>query len=129
MEKARPYQSLLHIEGTSHTEESNKDTIVVNRLLNTVRQPENDQLCGHGQVSHFHESLLTALFEVLARERSKEVSGLLQLGAVILGFCIMMVIQIFGADKLIFVCEADLEIMMLCVSVSVAILKLSMLTE
>ena len=80
-------------------------------------------------MSHFHESLLTALFEVLARERSKEVSGLLQLGAVILGFCIMMVIQIFGADKLIFVCEADLEIMMLCVSVSVAILKLSMLTE
>ena len=45
---------------------------------------------------------MTALFEVLARERSKEVSGLLQLGAVILGFCIMMVIQIFGAEKLIF---------------------------
>ena len=52
-------------------------------------------------MSQFHERLLTALFEVLARERSKEVSGLLQLGAVILGFCIMMVIQIFGAEKLI----------------------------
>ena len=36
------------------------------------------------------------MFEVLNRERMKEVSGLLQLVAVLLGFGVMLIIEIFG---------------------------------
>ena len=36
------------------------------------------------------------MFEVLNRERMKEVSGLLQLVGVLLGFGVMLIIEIFG---------------------------------
>ena len=36
------------------------------------------------------------MFEVLNRERMKEVSGLLQLVGVLLGFGVMLLIEIFG---------------------------------
>ena len=40
--------------------------------------------------------LYVVMFEVLNRERMKEVSGLLQLVAVLLGFGVMLIIEIFG---------------------------------
>ena len=40
--------------------------------------------------------LYVVMFEVLNRERQKQLSGLLQLIAVLLGFIIMIVIQIFS---------------------------------
>ena len=36
------------------------------------------------------------MFEVLNRERMKEVSGLLQLVGVLFGFGVMLIIEIFG---------------------------------
>ena len=40
--------------------------------------------------------LYVVMFEVLNRERMKEVSGLLQLVGVLLGFGVMLLIEIFG---------------------------------
>ena len=40
--------------------------------------------------------LYVVMFEVLNRERMKEVSGLLQLVAVLIGFGVMLIIEIFG---------------------------------
>ena len=39
--------------------------------------------------------LYVVMFEVLNREREKQLPGLLQLTAVILGFIIMLIIQLF----------------------------------
>ena len=40
--------------------------------------------------------LYVVMFEVLNRERMKEVSGLLQLVGVLIGFGVMLIIEIFG---------------------------------
>ena len=40
--------------------------------------------------------IYVVVFEVLERERSKNVSGLAQLFFVILGFCVMMSVEILG---------------------------------
>ena len=40
--------------------------------------------------------IYVVVFEVLERERSKNVSGLAQLFFVILGFCILMSVETFG---------------------------------
>ena len=40
--------------------------------------------------------LYVVMFEVLSRERDKNVAGLLQLCAVILGFTLMLIIELFG---------------------------------
>ena len=40
--------------------------------------------------------IYVVVFEVLERERSKNVSGLAQLFFVILGFCVMMLVEILG---------------------------------
>ena len=37
-----------------------------------------------------------AVFEVLERERSKNITGLVQVAFVILGFCVMMLVEFFG---------------------------------
>ena len=39
------------------------------------------------------------MFEVLNRERMKEVSGLLQLVGVLFGFGVMLIIEIFGKTR------------------------------
>ena len=40
--------------------------------------------------------IYVVMFEILSRERAKDVPGLLQFAAIIIGFLIMMIIQIFG---------------------------------
>ena len=40
--------------------------------------------------------IYVVVFEVLERERSKNVSGLAQLFFVILGFCVLMAVEILG---------------------------------
>ena len=40
--------------------------------------------------------LYVVMFEVLNRERTKNVSGLLQLAGIIVGFASMLMIEIFG---------------------------------
>ena len=40
--------------------------------------------------------LYSLLFRVLARERLKRLSGLLQAGGVILGFLVILTVEIFG---------------------------------
>ena len=47
--------------------------------------------------------LYVVMFEVLNRERMKEVSGLLQLVGVLLGFGVMLLIEIFGNIYKIFI--------------------------
>ncbi len=42
--------------------------------------------------------IYVVVFEVLQRERSKSVSGLVQLVFVILGFSVMMFIELFGKN-------------------------------
>ena len=40
--------------------------------------------------------IYVVVFEVLERERSKNVSGLAQLFFVVLGFCVLMMVEILG---------------------------------
>ena len=40
--------------------------------------------------------IYVAVFEVLERERSKNITGLVQVAFVILGFCVMMLVEFFG---------------------------------
>ena len=40
--------------------------------------------------------IYVVMFEIFSRERAKDVPGLLQFVAIIIGFVIMMIIQIFG---------------------------------
>ena len=47
--------------------------------------------------------LYVVMFEVLNRERMKEVSGLLQLVGVLLGFGVMLLIEIFGNIYTVFI--------------------------
>jgi uncharacterized membrane protein YuzA (DUF378 family) len=42
--------------------------------------------------------IYVVVFEVLQREKSKSVSGMAQLAFVILGFSVLMCIEIFGKD-------------------------------
>lgn len=50
--------------------------------------------------------IYVVVFEVLQRERSKSVSGLAQLFFVILGFCVMMSIELFGNLKTIIILKS-----------------------
>ena len=45
--------------------------------------------------------LYSLLFRVLARERLKRLSGLLQAGGVILGFLVILTVEIFGSGYII----------------------------
>ena len=49
--------------------------------------------------------IYVVVFEVLQRERSKDISGLLQLLFVVIGFCCLLMVEIFG--KLIDVFNAS----------------------
>ena len=40
--------------------------------------------------------IYTVVFEILERERSKNVSGLAQLFFIILGFCVLLMVQLLG---------------------------------
>ena len=40
--------------------------------------------------------IYVAVFEILERERSKNVPGLVQVAFVVLGFCVMMLVEFFG---------------------------------
>ena len=44
--------------------------------------------------------LYVVMFEVLNRERDKDLPGLLQLTAVLIGFTLMLLIEVFGRDFL-----------------------------
>ena len=47
-----------------------------------------------------------AVFEVLERERSKNITGLVQVAFVILGFCVMMLVEFFGKLFIVIICIA-----------------------
>ena len=65
-----------------------------------------DNLSNEPQIYHVSVAVLQALsagtilyvvvFQVLQRERSKNISGNMQLFSFILGFCAMMLVEIFG---------------------------------
>ena len=56
-----------------------------------------------------------AVFEVLERERSKNITGLVQVAFVILGFTVMMLVEFFGKlfIVIIFIAKFILKIMQL----------------
>ena len=46
--------------------------------------------------------IYTVVFEILERERSKNVSGLAQLFFIILGFCVLLMVQLLGNLSILF---------------------------
>ena len=46
--------------------------------------------------------IYTVVFEILERERSKNVSGLAQLFFIILGFCVLLMVQLLGNLSIFF---------------------------
>ena len=56
--------------------------------------------------------IYVVMFEILNRERAKDIPGLLQFVAIIVGFVIMMLIQIFGNIKQLMIFEEFQEIIL-----------------
>ena len=58
--------------------------------------------------------IYVVVFEILERERSKNISGLLQLIFVVIGFCCLLMVEIFG--KLIGIVNNFNELLIYCFS-------------